>query len=348
MRQSLRRRSDLAFSAEIRHGGAWGRIEADAGDDGMTMKSLFVAAAFGAVIAASPATAQSATDYNIYTLQNLTTNGGGIAGKVAVGGNANLTSSSIANGAADGQTTLAVGGNLTANQGALAHGNAQVGGTANYGTNYANNGTVTAGSNPLNFAAENNRLATLSDTLATYASTGTATNEYGNLKLTGTASGLNVFNIAASDLSGWGLSISSPTGSQVLINVSGTSATLSQTMQLSGIVSTMILFNFYEANSLNLSNFVQGSILATDANVSFGSGQMDGTLIAGSLNSGSVGYNGLGYQGSLLAAAAAPASSVPEPASWAMMIGGFLLVGGLLRRSKAVARLISAPEQLHS
>lgn len=35
-------------------------------------------------------------------------------------------------------------------------------------------------------------------------------------------------------------------------------------------------------------------------------------------------------------------SAVPEPATWAMMIGGFGLVGGTLRRRRAVATLASA------
>ena len=38
--------------------------------------------------------------------------------------------------------------------------------------------------------------------------------------------------------------------------------------------------------------------------------------------------------------AAAPA--VPEPASWAMMIGGFALAGGMLRQKRVSARLIAA------
>jgi hypothetical protein len=36
------------------------------------------------------------------------------------------------------------------------------------------------------------------------------------------------------------------------------------------------------------------------------------------------------------------APPVPEPASWAMMIGGFALAGGVLRQQRAAARLIAA------
>lgn len=305
----------------------------------MTNRAHLLAAGFGALLICSPAVAaDTATDFNIYTLKNFTSTGGSVEGRVAVGGNASISNMSVATTAANGQTDLAVGGNLSTSGGTLNHGNIQAGGTVS-GSITVQNGTTTANSSPFNFTAENARLQSLSSTLAGYANTGTVTNYYGQLQLTGTSSGLNVFTINGADLtssSTWGLSINAPTGSQVLINVTGATDTFHQSISLSGISSTMVLYNFYEATTLNIQNMdVLGTILATSANTTTSGGNIRGDILVSALTTSNTGYFANGYQGTLLN----NVSPVPEPASWLMMIGGFGLIGATMRRKAARGRI---------
>jgi choice-of-anchor A domain-containing protein len=110
--------------------------------------------------------------------------------------------------------------------------------------------------------------------------------QWSTLTLAGTNTSLDIFDITASMLqSASTITINAPTSAEVLINVSGTSATLSNA-GFSGSFNSdaNTLFNFYQATSLNISGIsVDGSILAPLANVSFNSGQLNGELIAASL-----------------------------------------------------------------
>lgn len=307
---------------------------------------LAVLAALCGLIAFSPARADSAKDYNLFVLGDWASQYSDVQGRAAAGGNVTLNGYSVGSSlssSASGTNTLVVGGNLNFSNGSVSQGNVAVGGTASGGVTVSNGTTTTGSTGGLDFAAESTRLQTLSDTLATYATTGTTTYQYGTLTLTGTSSGLNVFTISGSDLSSANsISISTPTGSQVLINVTGTTDSLSNLgISLSGVVQTMVLYNFYEATSLSISGVsVLGTILAPDAAVSFNNGNINGTLIAGTFSGNGELHNYL-YQGTLLD----NVSVVPEPSGWVMMIGGFGLIGGMLRRAKARERALSAAAQ---
>ena len=75
-------------------------------------------------------TAAQVTDYDIYTLGDLTLRSGSVKGRVAAGGNASLSSMSIGNGLSGTSDVLIVGGNLNANGGSVLNGNVVYGGTA--------------------------------------------------------------------------------------------------------------------------------------------------------------------------------------------------------------------------
>ena len=95
-----------------------------------------------------------------------------------------------------------------------------------------------------------------------------------------------------------------------------------------------MIWNFADATSLNLTTAWHGSVLAPNAAAT------TANFIQGSAVFGSLIQNGeihLGaYSGGNL-----EVSAVPEPASWAMMIGGFSLVGGAMRRRRVVAARVA-------
>ena len=89
-----------------------------------------------------------------------------------------------------------------------------------------------------------------------------------------------------------------------------------------------MLFNFYQATSINFGGSFQGTVLAPEATVTgTGSGQLDGGLIALSFN-GDTEFHDYLFAGSNLAPYVPP---VAEPTSF-LLCGIALLVVGLLRR----------------
>lgn len=119
----------------------------------------------------------------------------------------------------------------------------------------------------------------------------------------------------------------------IVVNVGGSTAKIAKNFigNASGL-GQHVIWNFYEATSLDLaSNSFYGSILAP-----YAAGKMNG-FIEGSAVFGSLNQNGAvrldGYRGQLQALQ----SAVPEPATWAMMIVGFGLIGTAVRRRNRLA-----------
>lgn len=215
-------------------------------------------------------------------------------GRLAVGGNAELSGYSVGDKLSPGQYNdmLVVGGNLNYSSGRVYYGNAIVGGTATLGhANVADGNVYQNAAMPFSFASEQQRLTGLSSSLAQKATTGTVNNAWGGLTLTGNGgSGMQIFNLNGNDLlSAWGMSLNNVADdASVIINVSGLTAGLTGfNMESMAPNNDKVLFNFYEANSLLFSGVaVQGSILAPLADVADGSGVIWGTTVANSWNSG--------------------------------------------------------------
>lgn len=88
-----------------------------------------------------------------------------------------------------------------------------------------------------------------------------------------------------------------------------------------------ILYNSYEADQLTIRNMaLQGSILAPDADVTFNSGVINGTLIADSLT-------GSGQSNQFLFHHDVPVASVPESAT-AILIGSGLAGVFIFRKKR--------------
>jgi choice-of-anchor A domain-containing protein len=125
----------------------------------------------------------------------------------------------------------------------------------------------------------------------------------------------------------------------IIVNVGGTSATLAKNfINSSADLGQHVIWNFYElaynpaspAQNLNFKTAFYGSILAPGAYAT-NNNHLEGSAVFGKLDQrGQVHLNG--FNGGLTIG-----SAVPEPATWAMMIIGFGLLGSAIRRKRRVA-----------
>jgi choice-of-anchor A domain-containing protein len=196
-------------------------------------------------------------------------------GSVAVGGNADFRSSGFSI-----KGNLVVHGDLYANSGKIG-GKLTIGGTKYAGNSLTIIGGVIHGK-PIDFAKEKARLQLLSKTYGSYAATGTTSNYYGEIRLDGSKSGLNVFHVDAHILgTANGVKITVPHGATVLINVTGSSVTMQNfAIWVNGTPRTNVLWNMPSAHSLHMNGIsIQGSILAPNAAINFSNGNFEGTVV---------------------------------------------------------------------
>lgn len=235
-------------------------------------------------------------NYNIFVFGDLTQPSGEIQGSVAVGGDAYFSDVSIGGELAPdaSRTDLLVGGNLTFPDGAVLEGNAVYDGTDDLTAAATFFGGISASTqvalDAQSFSMAQSAVYSLSAALASlpaqypdfpYASKGV-------VSLEGTDSLANVYSMSADDLGHiGGLNITAPAGSIVVINIFGSSPSLSGfATTLAGVDSQHVLFHFPDATSLYIGNItVEGSIIAPQANVIYSAGQVMGQLIALSLYS---------------------------------------------------------------
>jgi choice-of-anchor A domain-containing protein len=129
----------------------------------------------------------------------------------------------------------------------------------------------------------------------------------------------------------------------IIVNVGGTSATLAKNfINSSANLGQNVIWNFHElaynpkspAVNLNFKTAFYGTVLAPGAYAT-NNNHLEGSIVVGKLDQrGQVHLNG--YNGGLTIG-----SAVPEPATWAMMILGFGLVGTMIRR-RNLARFSAA------
>jgi choice-of-anchor A domain-containing protein len=285
--------------------------------------------------------------YNAYVLGDIGSAGASYtsdsAGAIAAGGNVYLTSFSADTSGANGGLAVVAGGNLTLSNGTI-NGGADVGGNASI-TSALVNGTVQAqgsvtvtnanrpnivtgssAATPIDFAATSADAKSEAISIASLAqqaqSSGTAGKVSGtnNLVLTGTAAGVNYFNLTAAQLSQLAsgrLTIDNTVaGATDIISVTGSSVTVGAPgnfgFNYQGTASaSTTLFDFAQAQTLSIgSSAFDASILAPTANVSFTNGNLTGVLIAGNLTSTQFQdgeFHAGGFTGILPTASPAPA-----------------------------------------
>jgi choice-of-anchor A domain-containing protein len=220
-----------------------------------------------------------------------------VVGRLAVGGNLSIGGTSVGGGVATSSTqaSLVVGGNV----------NAFTGGTIGSSSN--NSFGVYAGSkasavpsyltlkqvafSPVDFAAESTYLKVLSQQLSARPATGSVSQQWSTVTLSGSQSDIEIFNLTAAQVkSTLTLALSNVKSSATLIfNV----ASNSQRQVQFGITTTVlqnhqgkVLYNMVDADVLNFTGvWVWGSVLAPAACVTNSSGHIEGTIIAASWNS---------------------------------------------------------------
>jgi choice-of-anchor A domain-containing protein len=306
------------------------------------------------------AQATAVFDYNLFVLGDFNGYYSDVEGKVAVKGNATVNGYAVGQKASSGDN-LVVGGNLTVgSSGGSTSGKVVVGGTVTTPSwgGYSSGGiTSGAATLPVDFAAEITRLTWLTSELKSYSTTGTIEQKWGQMFFTGTDPVLNVFNVTAAQMASSNtFHVNVTPGSQVLFNVSGTSASMQNAgFDLQGVDSSKILYNFYEATSLSFSSIgVLGSVLATNAAYNGSWGNVNGQMVVQSFNAPTQ-INYSPYGGTLLSMSqpitmpteptptpggdtGAVPGPVPDLATWAQMILGFGALGWVLRRSRRPAR----------
>jgi choice-of-anchor A domain-containing protein len=193
-----------------------------------------------------------------------------------------------------GDTCLAVGGTARLYNGQL-YGDLIYQGAAHIGSdvNFAAGGAASYGA-AHDYGAVAAELSATSLALAGATANGiTSISAWGAVVFTGHDPSQNIFEVDAAELASASyIEINVPHGAVALINVSGSSVSVSGVgINLVGGSTGETLWNFHEATQLTLSaiNF-QGSVLAPQAEVEFNNGQFNGTMIGDSI-SGSGQYN---------------------------------------------------------
>ncbi|MES2496504.1 MAG: choice-of-anchor A family protein [Pseudomonadota bacterium] len=176
----------------------------------------------------------------------------------------------------------------------------------------------------------------LSENLRSLAATAELSVEKDVLRISGTGKA-SVFDLSLEDLDRIGeIRLDIPDGSTVTLNVSGRSGTISSAINSEGLgKDTQLIWNFYEAEDLRLTSDFYGTVLSPYADVR-NDRAVEGTLVASSLDQrGELRMGGAHQQD---VTPVGPVSVAPEPASWLMMIFGFGLIGGMLRRYRPTQR----------
>ena len=223
---------------------------------------------------------------NLLAFGNMTVSSSDVEGRVAVAGNATLNGYSIntktgASALYPG-TGLMVGGNLAFSNGSV-WGGASVGGS--YSPQASGNviGGVTQGAG-FAFASEYQRLNTLSATLDTLLNTGTAVDQWGTLHFNAAGLPLSVFDIQAADALRNMQIDGLLEGAQVLINIHGSTVDFGN-HGYTGFNKGQVLFNLPDAANVLLNGGINASLLATNASVGAGWGQINGQVVVKDWNS---------------------------------------------------------------
>ena len=296
----------------------------------------------------------SADGYNGFFFGNYTSANSDVGGKLAAGGDINITNFGVAPQHGpnfyNGQYALIAGQNLTATNGQLYSGDAFHGNLLNLTNFNIVSGVVDGpGASPIDFAAAELDLKNKSQSLKNMGGTAVGPNVGFEFIIDVANSPLAVFLLDSADFcaSCSVKFINVGANSTVVVNVKGTNITetnaeyfingLAVNGDNSSPLASRILFNYYEATSLFMRSGVQGSVLAPYADVTSAWGQLIGQLIAQSYSNvctasqdcGSLELHDFNFDGD-------PGDPVPEPSTWLLSAAG--LAGLVWRRARIAKR----------
>ncbi len=304
-------------------------------------------------LASSPA--QVLTPYDLFVFHNFDHTQTETNGREAIGGNATLTNWRVGGSLPSDYSdySLVVGGNVTSNSGSVAAGRTYIGGTLD--------STLTGfplayppeigGPSPVDFASDITRLTDISNNYAAMNTTGATVLNGNQLQFIG-GGPLNIFSVSIAMLqSGTGAyEFVTPNGATDIVNVLGSSSSSAfnntgfffDCTNTSGIgacqggtnantpaAAALTLWNFNTQDQLLLGGPVHGSILAPNADVTFGYGDVVGTVVVGSATSNAEYYGNEDFVGEL------PTSSTPEPATFGLVALGLIGLAADTRRRRA-------------
>lgn len=282
----------------------------------------------------------AAGDYNAFIFDNFSAHNSDVQGRLAAGGNVTIENYGVGDQLPPNSgDVLVAGGDLKFTNGQINNGNAVVGGSATLsGVSIPDGVMYSNAALPIDFSAERDYLTSLSGSLSQMDATGTLFSPWGGAMLFqgDNTSNLQVFNITGSMLSTANTFSffqnmpMIPTDATLVFNVSGTSVEMGgfgmgDFMNLLGESWDNVLFNFYEAEELDLYNIgIYGSILAPMADITTGYGQINGTVVANSWT-GPMQLNNSPFDGDLPA-------PVPEPATMLLLGSGLVGLTGFRRK----------------
>lgn len=286
-----------------------------------------------------------ANDFNFFVLGDHRQSNNSSEGRIAVGGNVVYRNYGIGNRLPVSQTRndLIVAGSVDIMQGSNFSGNTIIspGSTIINYTMTNNNGVrpQPLRGTPIDFAAAEQYLTCASASWAAVPANGSASNYYGQIRLTGTSPTLNVFTIDGANVTA-GVSLSSangvnflvPQNSTILVNVAGDNVGFgSYSIFINGNTASQsagarILWNFYQARTaFNLNLSIKGSVLAPKALWSPGGyGNIDGTLAVRSFiaSSGNLAGQNVPFTGCLPEVFCSPALTLTKTVNGAAAASG--------------------------
>jgi choice-of-anchor A domain-containing protein len=309
--------------------------------------ALVIAMTGSAAFAATPLSAWTALkDFDLIVQGNATTTSD-IEGAAIIGGNfSGATDYLHPNGVVlpTGYGALTVYGNTSGNGINVNNsGNVYVGGTKGASISFNGGHYLSTVPNTLaDFDKTYASLTSFSTALSTLAVTSTlpTTGNDEVIKATPNSKGIAIFDITAMQLDSIpSYKINLNGASTVIFNVSGTTVNFNanaEALTSSSSVTTPadnIIWNFYNATTVNFGTQIAGSVLAPLANVT-NNNQIDGTLVAKT-------FTGRGEVHEYAFSGVDPLP-MPEPSTWAMMVIGLGGVGAALRRSRREGRTVLA------
>ncbi len=292
---------------------------------------------------AMPVSFGAANDYNVFVKNNFSATSSDVEGRVAAGGDVSISHYSI--NIKQGQqlytdTTnhpaLVVGGDLDFTSGQIA-GDVYVGGsyTGNSTATVTNGSVQQGGASPIDFTSAFASLEQLSLDLSALPATGTtsplwsSTQRYFGAGQNGQGSDFHVFDLSSTDMLYTDYLLSGvDVDDFVIFNVSGSAVTTSwgNFWGSDGSIADMssqVLYNFYEADTLQINAAIAGSILAPTADILAPHGLIEGQVIAKSWT-GNTQVNDNPYS---------TITSVYEPGSLGLLSLGLVAVTILRRRA---------------